>query len=293
MTLIAIACKGDTAEILYDSLAYTQNLGKIGHTSKCMVLPHLDAAILSQGDGVFGIEAKSVLAQSSALVDDLDQILAAAPEALRQLYADLASVRPEITSPSTVFLVGWSGSANRFQAHYLAFEDQFEPTPIDGLHVMPAPFTERPSALELNRLKAAYVGQEGSNFWTGWAAMPEPLIPDTVDDWERVGERARDRALIEHCRTLVGGRLFFTRLELGSSTTTELLEFDDPHEFERIVRGSQHPIAQQMPCSCGSGKTFLDCCLAEHYADGHPCDCGSGKSFVECCKALPTAPSDQ
>lgn len=284
MTLIAIACKGDTAEILTDSLSYTKNLGKLSHTSKCLVLPHLDAALLSQGDSVFGIEAKAFLAQRSALPGSFDSLLADAPRLLRELYENLDGARPEM-SPPAVFLVGWSGAAERFQAHYLAVEDDFEPMPIHGLHVMPAPITSRPTALELNRARAEFVGQESSNFWTEWAALPELPVPETAEDWEELGYQAQSRALIDLVRTLVGGRLFLTTLKRGSSTTTQLLEFDDPDDFKRMVAGSQHPLAQGMPCHCGSDKTFLNCHLAEHYADGHPCDCGSGDPFTECCQA--------
>jgi hypothetical protein len=50
MTLIAFACREHEATIVTDTLAYRSGCASIGHTSKVLALPHLDAVVAGQGD---------------------------------------------------------------------------------------------------------------------------------------------------------------------------------------------------------------------------------------------------
>lgn len=70
----------------------------------------------------------------------------------------------------------------------------------------------------------------------------------------------------------------------GEITTRRVYRYaDGGEEFLHMVSGTQHPQGQVAACPCDSGKTYLDCHLAERYADGHTCDCGSGEPFRDCC----------
>jgi hypothetical protein len=288
MTLISIAASGDSAEFITDSMAYTQNLGKLGHTSKSMPIPHLDAAVLGRGDSIFTAEAKSTLLHQSSMVETFDELLAAAPTYLRDLQRhvieDLGDTFINL-SPVAMYLVGWSHQRNKFEAHYLAQEDDFEPTKISGLHTYPASWAERPTKLELSRLQKERPTDELAEFWKDWQAKPKRPVPRDIKEWAGLADEIRyTRSLQDFAKTIVGGSLYYTRLERESITTIRLFDFNDTgDELLQLVGWNQHPVTQQRPCHCDSGKTFLECHLADYYADGHPCDCGSGKPFGECC----------
>ncbi|GAA1154969.1 hypothetical protein [Nocardioides aquiterrae] len=287
MTLIAIACKGDHAEFVTDSMSYTKNLGKLGHTSKSMLIPHLDAAVLTAGDGAFGAEAKSTVLHQSGMVQTFDDLVEAVPAWLGDLEDHLLNElgdRHLKLAPPTVFLVGWSHRRKKFDAYHLATENGFEPERISGVHVMPATWTERPTTIELNRLRDE-APDIHPGVWDEWRKKPKRPVPRGLGEWMTLGYEVRaHRTLQDFAKTIVGGRLYYTRLERGHISTMQLAEFDDHgEELDKLVGWTQHPVAQQRPCHCESGKTFLECHLAEWYADGHTCDCGSGKPFGECC----------
>jgi hypothetical protein len=302
VTLIAISCEGDTAKFVTDSLAYKVNLGDIRRTTKSAPIHHLDAAVLTRGDHQFGAMAKSDLLGLSTAVETFDVLLRQAPgllQELHQLTTTSMGNRYLLTSPPVVYLLGWSPTHSEFQAHYFAPEDDYEATRITGTHVFPATMNERPSKVELDRLRAN-ADEHLAPIWDEWWAQPERPEPASRDEWSDLAIEVRNSRTLRRddlFKVLVGGGLYYTEMQRGLIATSHLLEFDDTgDELLRMVGYHQHPAAQARPCWCDSGKTYLECHLAESYADGRPCDCGSGDPFDDCCRAgqsdgLSTPPS--
>ncbi|MDP9430532.1 MAG: SEC-C metal-binding domain-containing protein [Actinomycetota bacterium] len=83
-------------------------------------------------------------------------------------------------------------------------------------------------------------------------------------------------------KTYVGGDVIHTTLRRGESSSRRVHRFNDSGpEFARMMAGSLHPVSQAAACDCGSGRSFVDCCLAQ-IAD-EPCPCQSGARFAACC----------
>lgn len=86
----------------------------------------------------------------------------------------------------------------------------------------------------------------------------------------------------------MAGDVFHTRIQRGELHTRRIHSFDDTGEgFQRMVEGTHHPVAQLMPCWCGSGDIALDCHLLADL--DQPCRCGrpEPKTFRECCAVDP------
>lgn len=280
MTLIAFATHGDRATIATDTLAYDRGGRRMGHTSKALPLPHLDAAMMTQGTASFGIMAGCVIPRLGYLAPTFDALVTETPGALREAWAEVVEYdRIE----ATAFLVGYSEAAGEFAAYGFAAEHDFEPWRIEGTFVMPTPRIFRASEFELARLAAE--GDVDPQMLEEWRkAMPLPEV-ETAEDWTEVALAAwRDRSRGRIAPTVfIGGRLHLTRLARGKVSTETIHTFDqDSEEFRDMVRGTLHPLGQVAPCSCGSGSAFADCCLDVDL----PCPCGSRgetKTIRECC----------
>lgn len=297
MTMIAIACKGDTAEFITDTVTYTSEYSRIGEQTKHLSLPHLDCAVLTQGDTTFGNYAKSALMQASYQVDTFDELVEGAPGWIADMWAarqsDAAAQGREIDPEALVFLVGYSLRSKRFVSYAFPANAGFVPFETRGLWVIPTPWTARPSpyTLELFRSWA----EEANRVWppesqididglcSSWKSKPPILPPRDLDEWRAIAQEVRaSRTLDQFCQCFVGGRVFHTTLRRGTTLTQEILRFDDDGaELQAIVAGTDHPLAQAMPCECGSGAQFVDCCRPGSLSD--PCRCGSGKEFRACC----------
>ena len=287
MTLIALACYGDHAEFVTDSMAYSRNLRRLGTATKSVVLHHLDAAILTSGDGLFSAETRSYLTQSRDLLDQntFDTLIEAAPAWLRDAWRAVQSaVAGYKLDDSTVYLVGFSEAAGEYRAYHFASEHDFNPEPIVGLHMAPTPGDYRPSDMEADKIGRDFADLDGiTEFIASWKAKPAHPVPAGLDDWFKVGLEARTRSTQNFLRILVGGSIYYTRLERGYASTMKLFDFDDTGDnLLELVGFTQHPAAQLRPCWCGSGKRHLDCHLAEFLDE--PCGCGApGRLFRDCC----------
>lgn len=288
MTLIAFATYGTRAELITDTLSYTNNASSFGQCSKHILIPHLDAAVMSQGDSEFGVRAKVVAMDLAGDVPTFDALSVEITDWLVELWGRFADTTPV---ESTVFLIGYSHEHGKFAAYHYASEQAFKRVRVTSTFVTPTPWTARPSGLELRRLRDG----EGRTSKAARLEVVEllktkapPPPPASIDEWVHLAQTVREqRALQQFCQTLVAGKVIHTRLERGESQTRTIHEFDDSgDEFRAMVTGSQHPVGQLMACDCGSGKTYRDCCLATYYADGHPCDCGSGQTFDGCCRVV-------
>lgn len=83
-------------------------------------------------------------------------------------------------------------------------------------------------------------------------------------------------------KTIVGGDVHYTVIRRGSWSIKRIHTFNDSGaEFARMVEGTLHPLSQNAPCRCDSGRRYIDRCLAGMLDQA--CPCGSGQAFRSCC----------
>lgn len=288
MTLIAFATYGDHAEFITDSTSYTRTIS-MGLCTKSIPLPHIDAAVLTQGESTFGDQAKSGALQASAQVASFDELVETAPGWLDGIWRnnEATSVGTNPLVESVIFFIGWSETEQEFAAYAFASEQGFKPVRIKSTWVMPCPWDNRPSGIELRRMQGWMHDHpdvdEAARLWS--LKKPRPR-PESIQEWVQVAKDAREQRSLggRFAHVIVAGDVFHTRLERGEVTTKRVHRFNDSgDEFQTMVSGTQHPQAQLEACWCESGQTYQDCHLAAYYADGHSCDCGSGRAFEGCC----------
>lgn len=282
MTMIAFATHGDHAEFITDTTSYTANGSAMGHCTKHVTLPHLDAAIITQGGVSFGVHAKINLLEASADVDTFDDLTALTQRLLQAVWGALGT-----SGEGLVILLGYSPSAGRFTAHTFSSDDGFTHNRVTQPWAIPMPWTARPTDIEVDRHRKRPGRrnlEEDLGAIAAWTAKPPLPEHRGIDEWRHLAETIREqRALIEYGRVFVAGSVLHTRLERGQITTAKIHEFNDQgEEFLRMIEWTFHPIAQLMECHCGSGERFRDCHLAEFH--DKPCTCGkAGQTFAECC----------
>lgn len=299
MTLIALHAAKDHADLITDTWSYDNAGGSIAHNSKTHLIPHLDMAIASHGDVMFGVMWDSNASLLSREVADFDEFADNAQVAIAATWAQReADVAAENCakgsdfkpSPPGVFLVGYSPARESFRAVGFAAEDGFEPWEIEGLFVTPSPLAVRPSEDELTRFRARMrpdVPEDEQNL-ADMLGCPPPKVPANDEEWVGLALAAHRRATLPTnslLKVLIGGDLFHTHLELGISVQARVHSFDDSDEaLAAVFAGTLHPIGLAGPCECGSGLTFLACCVAK--VAGDPCWCGSGQPLGTCCGTL-------
>lgn len=285
MTLIAFATHGDHAEFITDTTSYTLNGSVMGHCTKHLTLPHLDAAILTQGGQDFGVHAKINLLERSADVDTFDDLTKAAPGLLRSVWNAL-----EPSGDGLVILLGYSPSAGRFTAHLYVSDNHFTETRIHETWAIPMPWTAQPTDLEIDRHRkfrrpgVEHDLEQELGAIAAWKSKPPLPAHHGIEQWRALAQTVREqRALVEYHRVFVAGSVLHTRIDRGRATTTKIHEYNDAgEEFLRMIEWTFHPIAQLMECHCGSGQRFVACHLREFH--DQPCTCGTtGKTFRECC----------
>lgn len=281
MTLIAIHAGKDSATTLTDSLSYTPGARRLGHCTKVHALPHLDAAVLHQGNALMGTWWAGQADVLSQFAPTFDALVQAAPDALRDLWQGLGDALGGNLAheESTAFLVGYSAERESFAAYLFAHEDDFEPHLIEGTFMTPMPIIFAPSHIEARRL--APVVDRG--VMAEWQARPGCIVPEGREEWIELGQVARSRALSHHpAKVLVGGFLHMTTLERGSVRTEQVHAYADRgEEFTKMMAGTLHPVGQLAPCDCGSGRKGIECC---YLRPDEPCMCQSGKTFGDCCR---------
>ena len=296
MTMIAFATYGDRAEIITDSASYNQNGSAIGRTSKVLTIPHLDAAVATQGDSLFGVLAKSAVLQVAGQLATFDDVVAAMPRHLREIWAERREDWAD-ASDSIIFLLGYSARSERFEAYLFATDrGDLEPSRVGAPWVTPCPWSFKPSLVDVKRLRewsrdaAAAAGEadQGHEAVQLWMTKPPMTAPATVDEWVDLAKQVREeRALSGYATVYVAGDVFYTRIARGEATTRKVHTYDDEgDEFLQMIEGTQHPVAQLMPCWCESGKAFLDCHLAPQLDERCQCNM-SDKTFRECCAVTP------
>lgn len=284
MTLIAFATYGtDRIEFITDSARYTRRVSEMGRTTKHLTINHLDAAVLTQGDSSFGDTVKSSCLKAAEDLGTFDAMTDTAPDwlaHLRKLCVDAGETPEE--DESNVFLLGWSDRASKFVAYAFPSAAGFEPSKINGLWAMPAPWAMRPSALELDHIKRNFADDEHlDRIVDSWSKKPTRPAPRSTEEWVALACEAREQRALNagFAHVIVAGDVFHTKLKRGSVETRRVHTFNDSgEEFLSLVEYTEHPIALAGPCWCESGRTYGDC-----HAREFPCGCRSGKSFGECC----------
>ena len=284
MTLVAFVARDDSADIITDTLSYTRNGRHIGKATKVVTIPHLETAIATQGDLRTGHEWMHTARSLAGDVADFDELVAG-------VGAGFARTRPSPPCPTVAFCVGYSPTSARFRAVAVGTDTGFEPVAVEGLFVIPTPFAFRPSEVELARyitdVESGPRPGDEENLELLRAFPPVQGSPGSPEEWVGLALAARrDRSLratpSSRLKVFVGGELWHTRLERGLIVQSRTHVFDDAgEEFAAIMKGTEHPLGQLGPCPCGSGESYLECCLAAHVDE--PCACGSGVAFGNCC----------
>ncbi|PTU56965.1 hypothetical protein DBB34_06540 [Sphaerisporangium cinnabarinum] len=287
MSFLALAAHSDHAELFSDTWNYSRTARVIDTTTKVEPILHLDMAIATLGDHEVGVTWKRMAGLTNATT--LDEFNDVTPDLARQMWASLPTLgdREEVT----LVHVGWSHRAAAFTATTFSSRFGFEPRPVVGLFVYPAPIGILPSDMELAGMAERLTGDGGLATLEAFAGFPATLPPTTTEEWVRLAMRARlDRACADqstHMKVLLGGKLQRTVLHRGKVEQSVVHTFDDRvnrPEFQAAVAGTMHPRGQIQDCACGSGKTYRDCCIQTYIDD--PCWCGSDKTMGNCC-ALP------
>jgi hypothetical protein len=258
MTMIAFRIGKDRAEVMTDSLVYTDGSSDTRQNySKVAVLSHLEMAVVAQGP----IELAHVWRLHLATIPDLtsmDDVDEWAQLLLPRIWQELDL--PGDDWEACVFHVGWSPRRQRYVAHAYSSLDGFALTDL----------TEH-------------------EFFCQPVPMHAAVVPQTDEDWiELAAATFQHHMLAPHwtrMQTPIGGDVQFTTLLRGASIQRRLgsLPGDPSHPvFRKALIGTMHKWGQLGPCYCLSGKRFFECHLpqmAEYTAD---CPCGSGVPFHSC-----------
>lgn len=295
MTLIAFHTTRSSATVLTDTLAYNANFRHIGHATKVLALPHVDSAVVSNGDAEFGAFWKISAMTATLRKPDFDALHKATPGYLRELWDSMGD--DDWRDPPTCFLIGYSAEQERFAAYSYAAAEDFAPVPVEDFLILPSPQIFRPSPQEISALQRSISGQQFKALpverqtaklreLDEWSKRPVPPAPESDEDWVTYGQASRRRATgagVSNISHPVGGSLVLTHLERGHVDTRRVHTFEDGGEdWLWMLRGTAHPQSQLGPCLCGSGKTYLECHLVPLLDER--CTCGVGaKTFRECC----------
>ncbi len=300
MTVVALHAAADRAVIVTDSWWYSPSARDVGHGTKTVAYPHLQAAHIVQGCSDFATAWAGPDRDLAGHVGSFDEYLQRLPRELLAVgrgldatVADLRAADPDSTPAqcgrANVFVVGYSPKLGRYRAVLFAQDHAFMPTPLDGPVVMPSPLSVRPSRFERRQIEATFAAwphQDDAGFLADWAALPKLQAPESLEEWARLVAAVHvDRTripLASRMKVLTGGTVWATVLEAGGVLQVPIARFGDDLDAARAaLAGTMHPVAQLAPCWCGSGVTFRECCLAK--AASEPCSCGRPRPARDCC----------
>ncbi len=271
MTLIAFATYGDHAEFITDTASYTHRVTHLGRTTKHLTIPHIDTAVLSQGDSDFGTAVMTGALITAAQVSTFDELIETAPGWLAALWQGRTEA-PDTGPPteSVAFLLGWSDTEQEFTAYAFASEQEFKAHRVNRTWVMPCPWDYRPMALELRRMRGWMADHPDVDQAADiWSHRPPARTPQSVDEWVALAKLARQqRSVDDHfAHVIVAGDVFHTRLSRGEVATRRVHRFNDSgEEFAKMLRWTLHPTALAEPCLCESGNTYGECCAMDERA---------------------------
>lgn len=291
MTLIAIALKGQSAEIVTDTASNTRQGAKFRRCSKTYPIHHLDMVMTASGVSRLSSHAQWHADHAATNVDSFDELVDKAPiwmdYAKREAGIDFGE---GLEVAASIFLVGYSDRAGEFVGYVLRAATDFTPERLPAMTVQPTPYTVRPPDGELDRIcviaeRMGSTAEEIHNMRRFWLDKPEPTIPRAAKDWVKLVEEVRETRVLNGpmLRSFVAGEVVRTTLTRGRSKTETIHAFDDQGEnLDKMLVVTLHPLAQRQPCPyCDSGLPGIDCCQTVERDDS--CECGSGKIMRDCC----------
>lgn len=306
MTLVAFATHPDRAEIITDTAGYTRSSRHLtfGHR-KATPIPGHAAAITSVGSTFFAETFRQVVNRLAADIDTFDDLAdvatGLASDLWRHVDDTVTAERAAGIGDTEVYLIGFSEAAERFRTVCLPSISGFEPFDVGHVHVRPTPTHLRPSMLEVHRLADVIETQAlpqladaGLERLARMLDLPEPVAPTTRDEWVRLAEAIRTTRAVEPplptgFTVYVAGNVELTTITRDGVDVEVIHQFDDTgDEWREMLAFSLHPDSQLAACACGSGDTYVECCLQIDASDA--CPCGSGETFADCCRV--TGPED-
>lgn len=285
MTLTLIHCTPERATIITDTLSYTQNMGRLGHSTKVHTLHHLDAAIATRGDAAFGAQARVLLEVLAVEASDVCDLIGRAAPLLAEEWREWSD-GPRRSLPA-IFVVGRDPESGGYAAWCLEPLADWQPWRVEeDVFLYPSPLVTKPTDLELAHLalepENKFSEQELALLAVSRQMAPPPA-PEADTDLVVMAIVAREqRGVCDSAMwTPIGGELYKTTLEEGLVMSSRVYAWDSEEELLRQVGWSIHPLSQARPCHCESGRSFRDCHMRPIWTE--PCDCGSSRTFYECC----------
>ncbi|GMA24683.1 hypothetical protein GCM10025864_24420 [Luteimicrobium album] len=305
MTYIAIHTSKTAARISTDSWTYNTTATRLGHSSKVHAIPHLRTVLTGSGPVGFLATFGAFVEAQSTDSTTFEDLLVALRDVLPECWATYPDDQKDVGA--IVILVGWFAAESRYAAAAFSSFDGFQGEELDDFFVIPSPAGMKISDVELARIdsyvaddrllrddspltadeKAAKRATAAANrdVLIGWT--DSPTAPTTTAGWIDLAEsarlfRSRRCTVGSSLKVLVGGDLWLTTINSDGIATKKIHAFNDSGaEFAEVMAGGLHPQVQLGPCRCGSGKTYLECCLVPELDE--PCPCESGKTLRQCC----------
>lgn len=291
MTLIAIALKGQSAEIVTDTASNTRQGAKFRRCSKTYPIHHLDMVMTASGVSRLSSHAQWHADHAATNVDSFDELVDKAPiwmdYAKREAGIDFGE---GLEIAASIFLIGYSDRAEEFVGYVLRAATDFTPEPLPAMTVQPTPMSVKISEAELDRLcvvaeRMHATPTDIAGLRARWLNQPEVTVPRSAKDWVKLAEEVRSSRVLSgpQLRTWVAGEVVRTTLHRGRSKTEVIHQFDDTGEnLRKMLDTSLHPLVQRDPCPyCYSGLPGIDCCQTRER--DAPCECGSRKIMRDCC----------
>lgn len=137
MTAVNWSLSADGVVVLTDSLLVTSEGKAAGFVQKVHSLAHLDALVSGRGDGALICDWVTMASQR-LLARDFDMLSELAPALIRKIHAGLpVDVTAAWPGTTTIFMWGWSNTAQRFTGYRYKSKDNFERTPLEPIGIAP------------------------------------------------------------------------------------------------------------------------------------------------------------
>lgn len=193
--------------VVTDSISYRYDDGGTKWVSKTYVLPHLDLLVTAVGLRQLSAAYVMMLGLGQRRDCSLDDIAADAQSLLSEIWEHAADTDNSTHGPTfgTVYIAGWSPSADDYTAFRFNSADNFTP-------------------------------QQRHSGDLAIYPTPDPTIqvtyPESLEDWVNLAEHVRQAEIDrDAARVLIGGRLVMTNLTRGAAIQTTIHEFDDSPEL--------------------------------------------------------------
>jgi hypothetical protein len=273
VTLVAFTARPERVDLVCDTICYSRTARFVHHTTKAIVLSHLNAVLAATGPTEF-LNRWAYTVNTTHVAGSFDELVEVSPSRLSEGWGEFLPPRAfdrrrrGITEAPkdwvTIAAVGWSHAADEAAAYTFASHDDF--TAVD-------------------RRRSLYVSLDENAPYD---------VPDTDEDWVALAEGLRPVVADSRLgsKVLIAGQLVHTRVERDSVTQRTIHRFDDTGEdWQRMFWASLHPLGLDGECVCRgkrgpAGARFRDCCILRSVRGDIPdglCPCDSYRRFRDCC----------